>query len=121
VVCLFSCDNVPEKKLPKSDTSIGIDVGIKSFLVDSEDGKVDNPAYFRQSEKLLRRRQRRLSRRAKGSKRRGKARLLVAKAHEKVKNQRNDFLHKVANDYIAQYGLIFIEDLNIRGMRGHRM
>ncbi len=57
---------MPEKKLPKSDTSIGIDVGIKSFLVDSEGGKVDNPAYFRQSEKLLRRRQRRLYRRVKG-------------------------------------------------------
>jgi len=114
-VC-FSCNNVPERVLEKSTNSIGIDVGIKSFLVDSEGNKVDNPAYFRQSEKLLRRRQRRLSRRAKGSKRRGKARLLVAKAHEKVKNQRNDFLHKVANDYIAQYGLIFIEDLNIRGM-----
>ena len=118
----FSCDNVPEKKLPKSDTSIGIDVGIKSFLVDSEDGKVDNPAYFRQSEKLLRRRQRRLCRRVKGSNRRGKARLLVAKAHEKVKDQRNDFLHKVANGYIAKYGLIFIEDLNIRGMvRNHHL
>jgi len=114
-VC-FSCANVPERVLEKSTNSIGIDVGIKSFLVDSEGNKVDSPKYFRQSEKLLRRRQRRLCRRVKGSNRRGKARLLVAKAHEKVKSQRNDFLHKVANQYIAQYGIIFIEDLNVKGM-----
>lgn len=114
-VC-FSCDNVPEKVLEKSRDSVGLDVGIKSFLVDSGGNKVDNPAYFRQSVKLLRRRQKTLCRRVKGSHRRGKARLLVAKAHEKVRNQRNDFLHKVSNQYIARYGSIFIEDLNIRGM-----
>ena len=118
----FSCDNVPERVLEKSSDSVGLDVGIKSFLVNSKGGKVDNPAYFRQSEKLLRRRQRTLCRRVKGSRRRSKARLLVAKAHEKVKNQRNDFLHKVANQYIAQYGAIFIEDLNIKGMvRNHHL
>lgn len=120
-VC-FSCDNVPERVLENSTNSIGIDVGIKSFLVDSEGNKVDNPKYFRHSEKLLRRRQRRLCRRVKGSNRRSKARLLVAKAHEKVKNQRNDFLHKVANQYIARYGTIFIEDLNVKGMvRNHHL
>jgi len=120
-VC-FSCDNVPARVLEKSNSSIGIDVGIKSFLVDSVGNKVDNPAYFRQSEKLLRRRQRRLCRRVKGSNGRRQARVLVAKAHEKVKNQRNDFLHKVANQYIAQYGVIFIEDLNINGMvRNHHL
>jgi len=120
-VC-FSCDNVPERVLEKSASSIGIDVGIKSFLVDSEGNKVDNPKYFRQSEKLLRRRQRRLCRRVKGSNSRRQARVLVAKAHEKVKNQRNDFLHKVANQYISRYDTIFIEDLNINGMvRNHHL
>lgn len=120
-VC-FSCDNVPEKKLPKSDRTIGLDVGIKSFLVDSEGNKVDNPQYFRQSEKLLRQRQRTLCRRVKGSHGRRKARLLVAKAYEKVTNQRNDFLHKTANQYVANYGVICIEDLNISGMvRNHHL
>ena len=112
----FSCDNVPEKRLPESDKTIGIDVGLKSFLVDSEGNKVENPAYFRQSEKLLRRRQRRLCRKVKGSNGRRQARVLVAKAHEKVKNQRNDFLHKVANEYIKHYGTLVFEDLNIKGM-----
>lgn len=119
---LFSCNNVPERKLPKSDKVIGIDVGIKSFLVDSEGNKIDNPQYFKQSEKLLRRRQRKLCRRKKESNRRHKTQILVAKTYEKIKNQRNDFLHKVANQYITQYDTIFIEDLNIKGMvRNHHL
>lgn len=120
-VC-FSCDNVPERKLPESDRAVGIDVGIKSFLVDSDGNRVNNPAYFRKAERLLRRRQRILCRRVKGSQERHKARVLVAKMHEKVKNQRNDFLHKVANSYIKNYGVLVFEDLNIRGMvRNHHL
>lgn len=120
-VC-FSCDNVPERRLPESDKAVGIDVGIKSFLVDSEGNSVDSPAYFRQSESLLRVRQRSLFRRVKGSNGRKQARVLVAKAHDKVKNQRKDFLHKVANEYIKKYGTICVEDLNIKGMvRNHHL
>ena len=120
-VC-FSCNKVPEKRLPESDKSIGIDVGIKSFLVDSQGNKVENPAYLRQSQRLLRRRQRTLCRRVKGSQHRREARFLVAKAHEKVANQRNDFLHKLANHYVSNYGVICVEDLNINGMvRNHNL
>ena len=112
----FSCDNVPERKLKKSETMVGIDVGIKSFCVDSDGNKVSPPLYLRQAEAILRRKQRRLSRRVKGSNGRREARLQVAKLHEKIANQRYDFLHKLANHYIANYGVIFIEDLNISGM-----
>jgi putative transposase len=112
----FSCDSVPEKRLPESDVQIGLDVGIKSFLVDSEGSKVDNPQYLRHSERILRRRQRKLSRRVKGSNSRRQARVLVAKSHDKVRSQRNDFLHKLANQYVSKYGTIYIEDLNIKGM-----
>ena len=120
-VC-FSCDKVPEKKLEPSTDAIGIDVGIKSFLVDSEGNKVENPQYYRQAEKSLRRRQRTLFRRKKGSTGRRKARVLVAKTHEKVRNQRSDFLHKTANHYVKNYGIICVEDLNIRGMvRNHNL
>jgi putative transposase len=112
----FSCDNVPEKKLSKLDNSVGLDVGIKSFLVDSDGVIIDNPKYSKQSEALLRVRQRILSRRNKGSNRRKDARILVSKVHEKIKNQRNDFLHKLANQYIKSYGTLIFEDLNIEGM-----
>lgn len=116
----FSCDKVPEKRLPESDSAVGIDVGIKSFCVDSDGGKESNPEYLKKSLGLLRRRQRKLCRRAKGSNRRQKARLLVAKAHEKIRNQRRDFLHKLANHYVKDYGVICVEDLNIKGMARNR-
>lgn len=116
----FSCDNVPIEEYPELTAQIGIDVGIKSFCVDSNGNAIENPKYFRQSEKLLRRRQRSLSRKQKGSKRRNKARILVAKTHEKIFNQRKDFLHKVANYYIDAFQTIYIEDLNIRGMGKNR-
>ena len=114
-VC-FSCDKVPEKKLKPCLKSVGIDVGIKTFCVDSDGNQAESPKYFRNAEKQLRVRQRVLSRRVKGSQGRKDARLLVAKAHDKVSEQRNDFLHKVANHYITNYGVICIEDLNIKGM-----
>jgi putative transposase len=114
-VC-FSCDNVQEHRFAPSVNSIGIDVGIKSFCVDSDGHRESNPAYFRQAEKQLRVRQRVLCRRVKNSNGRKDARILVAKAHEKVSNQRNDFLHKAANYYVTNYGVIYIEDLNVVGM-----
>ncbi len=116
----FSCNDVPIKEVSETTMEVGIDVGIKHFLVDSQGNSVENPKYFRQSEKLLRRRQRSLCRKKKGSNRRNKAKLLVAKAHEKVTNQRQDFLHKIANSYIDKFQTIYIEDLNIKGMVKNR-
>ena len=118
-VC-FSCDDVPEKGLPASDAQVGIDVGISSFLVDSEGRSVDNPMHLAGSLKKLARRQRSLSRKKKGSSHRIKARVRVAKTHEKVSNQRLDFLHKTANYYVRNYGTVFIEDLKIRNMVKNR-
>jgi putative transposase len=112
----FSCDNVPEKKLEPCNKTIGIDVGITSMAVDSEGHKIDNPRFSNKSMAQSRVRQRRLCRRVKGSNSRKQARLLVSKAHEKVTNQRTDFLHKVANYYIKSYGTISVENLNIQGM-----
>jgi putative transposase len=114
-VC-FSCDNVPEHKLEPSAKTVGIDVGVKSFCVDSDGHREFNPNYFRQAEEKLKVRQRVLCRRVKNSNGRKDARILVAKAHEKVSNQRIDFLHKVANHYVTNFDVIYIEDLNISGM-----
>lgn len=116
----FSCDNVPAKQFPQTDKEIGIDVGIKSFCVDSSGGQVANPKYLINAEKQLRRRYRKLSRRKKGSGRRNKARILVAKSHERVANQRKDFLHKVANQYIVKFQTIYVEDLKIKNMARNR-
>ena len=116
----FSSDNVPERVLPETTSEVGIDVGLKSFCVDSDSNRIQPPRYFIQSEKLLRRRQRSLPRKKKGSHKRQKSRILVAKAHEKIRNQRKDFLHKIANFYVRQYQAIYVEDLNIKGMVRNR-
>lgn len=116
----FSCDEVPKRMFSETTKVIGIDVGIKSFLVDSDGCKVENPLFLKKSLKVLRVRQRRLSRRIKGSNRRKEARLQVAKTHEKITNQRKDFLHKVANHYIRNNKRIFVEDLKINNMVGNR-
>lgn len=116
----FSCDNVPEKKLPKSDKVIGLDVGIKSYLTDSEGNKIENPKFMKYKLRELRVKQRKLSRAKKGSSRRKETKLQVSKLHGKISNQRNDFLHKLANDYIQKYGVIKVENLQIQNMVQNR-
>ncbi len=112
----FSCDEVPVRSFPITTAEVGIDVGSRTFCTDSDGFSIPNPKYLKQGQADLRRKQRRLARRVRGSQRRKKARMLVAKAHEKVANQRKDFLHKLANDYIRKYKTIHIEDLNIQEM-----
>ncbi len=115
LVC-FSCDNVPENKLLATGKKVGIDLGLSHFAVDS-DGKVtDAPKFFRRQERYLRRCQRALARKKKGSKNREKARIKVAKVHQKISNQRLDFAHKLANYYVRNYDHICVEDLRIKNM-----
>ncbi len=99
------------------DRTIGIDMGLKDFAVLSNSIKISNPKFLQKSEKLLKSRQRMLSRKQKDSKNRAKARIMVAKTHEKIANQRNDFLHKVSTAITKQFDTIVIETLNIRGMK----
>jgi len=109
---IFSCDNVPDKVLLPTGKIVGIDVGCESFLTMSDGTKVGNPRFFKKSQDVLAMRQQRLSRRVKGSHRREKARLLVAKAHEKIFNQRRDFHFKLVNQLLKYYGTICIEKMN---------
>jgi len=113
---LFSCDNVFKEILPRTGQSIGIDLGIRNYIVTSEGEIIDNPRYFQNAEKALAYRQRRLQRRNNGSNRRNKARKLVAKCHEKIANQRRDFLFKTALDLIKKYDTIYIESLDLQDL-----
>jgi len=108
----FSCDNVPLKLLRKTGKQIAIDMGCQSFLTDSQSRKIDNPRFLKKSEDILKMRQQRLSRKIKGSHWREKARLLIAKIHQKIFNQRRDFHFKVANQLIKENDTIYIEKLN---------
>lgn len=95
---------------------IGIDVGLKSFLTDSDGGTVENPRYYRTSQKTLRRKQRVLCRRKKGSSRRRKAAKNVAKTHLKISRQRRDHHFKAAKPYAESYHRIVVENLTICNM-----
>src|SRR5216683_3104237 len=95
---------------------IGIDVGLKVFLADSEGHTVPNPRFYRTSQKTLRRKQRQVCRRKKGSTRRRKAARNTAQTHLKIARQRRDFHSKMAQPYAERYQVIAVEDLIILNM-----
>lgn len=102
---------------PKSEGSqIGIDLGLKSFIVTSNNEVVGSPKFLRKSEEKLERLQQLLSRKVKGSNRRNKARIKVARIHEKISNQRKDFIHKLSCRLVSENQAIFAEDLHVKGM-----
>lgn len=103
-------------------SAIGIDVGVKEFYSDSNGNVVNNPRYLEKSMSKLIREQRRLSRKQKGSNNCNKQRIRLAKVHEKIVNQRNDFLQKQSTILVSENQTICIEDLNVKGMmRNHKL
>jgi len=99
---------------------VGLDMGIHNFIADSQGNKIPNPCFLNKQLSNLKRKQQDLSRTKKGSKGRAKARLLVAKAHEKVAFSRNDFQHKLSRIITDENQAVMIEDLNIKGMTKNR-
>ena len=107
-------ENIEAK--PKSKNSVGIDLGIKSYIVDSNSERIDNPKYLTKSLLRLAIEQRKLSHMKKGGKNRNKQRIKVARLHRRIRNQRNDFLQKLSSKYINENQVIVLEDLNIKQM-----
>ena len=110
------CEVEKTIKPKKKGSQIGIDLGLKSFLVASNKETVDTPKFLRKSERKLIRLYRLLSRKVKGSNRRNKARIKVARMHEKIANQRMDFLHKLSHRLVSENQAIFAEDLHVKGI-----
>ena len=105
------------KILKKSDNLIsGIDLGIKDFIVTSEGQKYENLKFKSSNNKKLRKLQKDLSRKEKGSINREKARIKLAKLHEKINNRKEYYLHSVVNKLLGENQVIIIEDLNVKGM-----
>ena len=110
------------KKLSKSDKKIGIDLGLKHFLITSDGRKIPLPKWFKKTETLIKRVQRKLSRKQKRSKRYEKTRQRLAKLQLKIANQRLDFLHKLSKKLIDENQVIAIESLCVKGMiRNHKL
>ena len=116
------CELEIEPEPRKVKKEIGIDLGIKSFLVSSDGERVSSPKFLRASEHKMGILQRRLSRKVIGSNGRNKSRLKVARLHEKIANQRKDFLHKLSRRLVDENQAIFAEDLHVKGMvRNHNL
>jgi putative transposase len=115
--------SVPELSpdLPTLENTIGIDLGLKAFLVDDEGKEIEIPQHYRKAEKQLKRLQRSLSRKKKGSNHRKKAVKRVTKAHQKVANQRKDFHYKIAKKLLNKGKHIGHEALNIKGIARTRI
>lgn len=103
-------------------TSVGIDLGIKSLLTLSDGTSIDNPKWIRSNEKQLKKLHKQLSKKQKGSNNRNKLRLRLAKKHEQIKNQKQDFLHNITTKIINENQVIVLEDLNVSGMmKNHKL
>ena len=101
---------------PKTNKDVGIDIGIKTFSTQSDNIEIDNPKYFSKSQAKLKRLQQHFSRKQKGSNRKDKCRIKIAKVHQKIVNQRDWFLHNYSTYLIKNYDNIYIEDLDVKGL-----
>lgn len=110
------------RSVPPTNKVVGIDLGIKSLMVMSDGTSIDNPKWIRSNERLLKKLQRQLSKKVKGSNNRKKAKLRLAKKHEQIKNQKQDFIHNVTSKLIDDNQVIVLEDLNVSGMlKNHKL
>ena len=110
------------KKLEKTGKSIGIDLGLKDFVITSDGYKYKNNRYTKTYQTKLKKAQQHLNRKKKGSNKYKEQKLKVAKLHKKIANSRLDNLHKVSTELIKKYDTIILEDLNIKGMmQNHKL
>jgi putative transposase len=112
----LSVEKQANNTLNQNNKSIGVDLGITNAIALSDGALIEGPRFLRKAEERIKKLQKTLSRKKRGSKRREKSRILLAKAWRKVRRQRDDFAHKVSNNLAGEYGTIVFEDLNIRGM-----
>ncbi|NJP19374.1 MAG: IS200/IS605 family element transposase accessory protein TnpB [Hydrococcus sp. CRU_1_1] len=114
-VASILCETEIEKH-PDVDKNIGLDLGIKSYLVTTHEEEVQNPKYYRQVFRRLRKANKQVSRSIKGSNNRAKAKTKLARIYERVTNLRDDFLHKLSTRLIRENSVICIEDLRVANM-----
>ena len=108
--------------VPNTTKKVGIDLGLKDFLVLSTGSKIKNGRFLKHYEKNLKLNQKQLSRKTKGSNRYERQRLKVARIHEKISNSRMDLIHKTSLDLVKNFDVIYLEDLNIKGMvKNHKL
>jgi putative transposase len=116
----FTADTDAPATLPVTGRAVGVDLGVRDFAVTSDARRIANPRHLQRRARNLARYQRRLARCQPGSRNRRKAAAKVARAHRKVRNARQDFLHRASTRLVQQNDIIVIEDLNVTGMVRNR-
>ena len=111
--------DIPETeyvKFKKTNKQVGLDLGVKDFVITSDGGVFENKKFFSGSERKIVRLQRQLSRKVKGSNNRNKQRVRLAKVYERLTNKKENYIHYVVNKILKSYDVVFMEDLNVQGM-----
>ncbi|GGQ93839.1 transposase [Streptomyces pilosus] len=117
----FVVETGPEEVLPETTPELGIDLGLGHFAVLSDGTKIDSPRFLRRAEKRVKKAQRALCRKEKGSKNRDKARIRVARAHARVADARREFHHQLSTKLIRENQAIAVEDLAVKGLARTRL
>ena len=119
---LIEMENTELEKFEHTNEQVGIDLGVKNFVITSDGYVFENKHFLKKEEKKLNRLQRQLSRKVKGSNNREKQRVKIAKLFERMTNKKDAYIHYVVNELLKSYDTIFMEDLNVQGMlRNHSL
>jgi len=109
-------DELPDIISSSDGKAVGVDLGLTHFAITSDGSKFDNPRHLKKKEKNLKRKQQKLSRKVKGSSSRTKARIIVARVHERITNTRKDFQHKLSRKLVNENQVIIVENLAVKNM-----
>jgi putative transposase len=119
---LIELPNKDVVKFNQTNECVGIDLGVKDFVITSDGEVFENKHFFKSQEQKIAKLQRQMSRKQKGSNNRNKVRIKLAKAFEKITNQKEHYIHSVVNKLLTYYDIVFMEDLNVRGMlKNHKL
>ena len=119
---LMSMNEEEFKQFRHTNNKVGIDLGVKDFVITSDGEVFKNKHFLKQSENKIKKLQRQLSKKVKGSNNRDKVRIKIAKEFEHLTNQRIDYIHNVVNSLLRTYDYVFMEDLNVQGMlKNHKL
>lgn len=119
---LIELPNEEIVKFKLTDEHVGVDLGIKNFVITSDGEVFENKHFYKSQEQKIARLQRQLSKKQKGSNNKNKAKIKLAKAFEKLNNQKENYIHSVVNELLTYYDVIFMENLNVKGMfKNHKL
>jgi putative transposase len=119
---LIELPNEEIVKFKRTNNTVGIDLGIKDFVITSDGEVFENKHFYKSQEQKIAKLQRQMSKKQKGSNNKNKVRIKLAKAFEKLSNQKEHYIHSVVNNLLTYYDIVFMEDLNVQGMlKNHKL